>query len=99
MEKKTLIVSNNGPLAASLSEISSNALIKVEISYPKEYEGPKLMHEGREYNVSPETAEILINKGIASIVDGKTKQSSASEKSEADDSISKQTPKTKTKEK
>jgi hypothetical protein len=40
-------------------------LVDIKISYPEGYKGTRHMKEGVVYEVSPETAEVLIKKGIA----------------------------------
>ena len=40
-------------------------LVKVEISYPKDFKGTKYFKDGDIKEVSPETAELFIQKGIA----------------------------------
>lgn len=41
-------------------------LVKVLVKYPEEYKGRRILKDGKEYSVSPESAAVFIKKGIAS---------------------------------
>lgn len=44
------------------------SLVKVRISYPKDYEGPKHMKDGEVKEVSKEVAQLFIDRKIAKLV-------------------------------
>lgn len=44
-------------------------VVKVRIQYPDNYTGNKRLKNGKVYEVSPATAEILIAKGIAKLIE------------------------------
>jgi hypothetical protein len=56
-------------VASSKSEEVDTSLVKVLVSYPEGYTGGRYMTDGQEYSVSLETANLFIEKGIATKVD------------------------------
>ena len=68
-ELLTVSTATATPISVGESEApaADPRLVKVIISYPKNYEGKKILPEG-ERETSPESAEIFVKKGIAKIV-------------------------------
>jgi hypothetical protein len=44
------------------------SLVKIKVSYPKDFEGEKYMKEGMIYQVSKESAQLFVDKKIAKII-------------------------------
>lgn len=40
-------------------------MVKVTATYPKDWQGDRHLVEGRTYPMSPETADMLVSKGLA----------------------------------
>lgn len=52
-------------LSTPQEELVDNSLVNVKISYPKDYTGKRFHKDGATVPMSTETAELLIEKGIA----------------------------------
>lgn len=51
--------------SSATDPVKDTRLVNIEVSYPKDYKGKKVLVSGKVYEVSPETAASLVSKGIA----------------------------------
>jgi hypothetical protein len=61
----SVTVSNIRTSESPESELVDIRLIKILVKYPTDYKGKKMLVNDKEYDVSQETADILVGKGIA----------------------------------
>lgn len=68
-----VISSDDGTAKVTVESISSSQteqvedarMVKVTATYPKDWQGDRHLVEGRTYPMSPETADMLVSKGLA----------------------------------
>lgn len=48
-------------------DLLDRSLVKVKISYPKNYDGTKYFHDNQEYSMSEESANEVVKQGIGTI--------------------------------
>lgn len=65
---KNLVQSTSATISVASNEPQKSTLVKIVVEYPEGFEGQKTCPEG-EREVSPETAEIYVSKGIAKIIE------------------------------
>jgi hypothetical protein len=58
----SVVISSSHPVPVD------HSLVTVKVSYPENFKGKKYMAEGKEYQVSAQSAQMFVELGIAQIV-------------------------------
>lgn len=51
--------------SSATEQLPDPRMVKIKVGYPEDYKGKKMLVDGKEYDVSPETADVLVGKDIA----------------------------------
>lgn len=69
LQHTTTVVSVQAISSSASENLEDHRLVTVVAAYTDSYKGARPLEEGKQYKMAPETADLLVQKGMAKLVD------------------------------